>query len=87
MTRRIVGFVCILISILVLPYWIYVPALVIGIVLFPFFWESIALVFLINVIHGGSVEFPAAFTSSLALFVLAVLIIMLPIRKRLRSYV
>ncbi len=87
MIYRIIGLVCILTSILVLPYWIYVPVLFIGIVLFPFFWEGIVLVFLINVIHGGSVEFPAMLTSSLVLFVLVVLIVMLPIRKRLRSYV
>jgi len=86
MTRRIIGLVCIFISILVLPYWIYVPVLFVGIVLFPFFWEGIVFVFLINVIHGGSVEFPANLTSPLALSVLFVLIAMLPIRKRLRSY-
>ena len=87
MIYRIIGLVCILISILVLPYWIYIPVLFVGIVLFPFFWEGIVLAFLINAIHGGNMEFPAILTSSLALFVLVILIVMLPIRKRLRSYV
>lgn len=87
MTRRIIGLVCISVSILVLPYWIYIPALFIGIVVFPFFWEGIILVFFINVIHGNSAEFFAALASPLALLTLVILIVMLPVREHLRSYV
>ena len=87
MTRRIIGSVLILIFIFVMPYWIYIPFLFIGIILFPFFWEGIVFVFLIDVVYGGTVETFANFISPLAVFVLIALIVMLPVRESLRSHV
>lgn len=87
MTRHIFGFVVILVSILVLPYWVYIPFLFIGIILLPFFWEGMLLAFLINMLYSGGVEVFSSLVSPLTLSVLIVLIAMLPIRERLRSYV
>lgn len=79
MTRRILGCVVVLASILVLPYWIYLPALLIAIILFPFFWEGLLLAFLIDIFYGSGI--------AVALYALILLIIFLPIRESLRSYV
>lgn len=87
MTRRVLGSVVALVSILVLPYWIYIPFVFIAIILFPFFWEGILFVFLIDVIHGGGVKILPSFFSPFALSVLIVLIILLPVRENLRFYV
>ncbi|GEM_PF-2523150 len=87
MIRRILGSLVILISILVLPYWVYVTLLFIGAVLFPFFWEGILLAFLISVVHGSEMAILPLLVSPLALSLLVVLILLLPIRESLRSYV
>ena len=87
MIRRVLGSAVILASILVLPYWVYIPLLFIGAILFPFFWEGILLVFLVSVVHGSEMAVLPSLVSPLALSLLIVLILLLPIRESLRSYV
>ena len=87
MIRRVLGSAVILVSILLLPYWVYVPVLFIGVILFPFFWEGILLVFLVSVIHGSEMAILPSLVSPLALSLLIVLILLLPLRESLRSYV
>ncbi|MDO8471252.1 MAG: hypothetical protein Q7S49_01445 [bacterium] len=87
MIRRVLCSVVILASILFLPYWIYVPVLFVGIILFPFFWEGIFLAFLINAIHGSKMEAIPSLISPLPLSILIILIALLYIRERLRFYV
>lgn len=86
MISRILGSVVIFASILVLPYWVYIPVLFFGIILFPFFWEGIPLAFLIDVIHGSGMEVLSALVSPLALSALIALIVLLPIRESLRFH-
>lgn len=76
MTRRIFGSISVLVAILVLPFWIYIPILFVAILVFPFFWEGILFALLIDVIYGGGVK--------TALSALILLIILLPIRENLR---
>lgn len=87
MTRRILWSVIMLISILVLPYWIYIPVLFIGLIFFPFFLEGMLATFLVDVIYGGGMDVFSLLVSPLTLSALVVLIAMLPIRESLRSYV
>ncbi|MEK9171646.1 MAG: hypothetical protein AAB782_00195 [Patescibacteria group bacterium] len=87
MIRRILCSVVILTSILFLPYWVYIPVLFVGIILFPFFWEGIFLAFLIDVIHGSGMKIFPSLISPLALSVFVVLVALLHIRERLRAYV
>ena len=87
MIRRVFGSIVIFVSILFLPYWVYIPALFIGAILFPFFWEGILLAFLVDVLHGGEMKILPSLVSPLALFLLVALILLLPIRENLRSYV
>ena len=87
MTLRFIGYVIVLASILVLPYWIYIPVLLIAMIFFPFFWEGILFAFLIEVIHGSGIEAITSFVSPAALSAVIVLIILLPVRESLRYYV
>ena len=87
MIRRVLVSLVIFASILVLPYWVYVPLLFIGAILFPFFWEGILLVFFVHVVHGSEVTVLPLLVSPLALSLLIVLVLLLPIRESLRSYV
>ena len=84
MTRRVIGSIFVLLSILVLPYWIYIPVLLFSIIFFPFFWEGIIFAFLIDVLYGSGVESLLSFVSPFALSALILIIILLPIRERLR---
>ncbi len=86
MIRRLFGSLIILISILFLPYWVYVPFLFLGIIFFPFFWEGILLALLIDFIHGAGVWGPSLLFTSFGFSALISLIILLPIRERLRTY-
>jgi len=87
MIRRILGSMLVLISILVLPYWIYIPILFIAIIFFPFFWEGIFLAFLIDVIHGSGIGGFSFLISPFAFYALIALILLLLLRERLRPYV
>lgn len=87
MTRRTLGSAIVFVSILVLPYWFYIPALFVAIILFPFFWEGILFVFLINILYGNGTEILPLLTSPLVVSALIVLIVLLPLRERLRFHV
>ncbi len=86
-TRRIFGSIVVLVSILVLPFWIYIPVLFIAIIVFPFFFEGILFALLIDVIYGSGIEAFPSLISPFALSALVLLIILLPIRESLRSHV
>lgn len=85
MTPRLLWSVIIFISILVLPFWIYIPVLFLGVVFVPFFWEGILFAFLINVVHDSGVDIFSLLTSPITLSVLIALIIFLPIRDSIRT--
>ena len=79
MIHRTLGIMAALVSILVLPYWLYLPILLITMILFPFFWEGILFAFLIDTIYGSGI--------TTAVAALIILIALLPFRDRLRTYV
>ena len=86
MTRRVLGSLAVLISILVLPYWIYIPSLFIAVLVFPFFWEGILFALFINIIYGDEAGIMSLLLSPLVLSVLFALIAILLLRKNFRSY-
>lgn len=71
-------------SILFLPWWIYLPLLFIAVALLPMFWEGVFLGFLVDVLYG---DLSLPFVSPVAFVTLVVLILILPLRSRLRAYV
>ena len=84
MTRHIFGSIIIFFLILFSPYWIYVPVLFAAIIIIPFFWEGVLFTLMIETISLGKVEMFTSLFSPLTVTVLSVLIILLPIRERLR---
>jgi hypothetical protein len=65
-------------AILFLPYWLYIPAVALAVVLLPLYWEAVLLGFLIDVLYGSEGSYRGALT---ALVLVALLI---PVRDRLR---
>ena len=87
MTRHVLGFLGVFLSILFLPYWIYIQVLFIAIILVPFFWEGILFALLVNVIFGDQIDILTLPLSPLPVLTLIVLIILLPLREKLRLHV
>lgn len=74
-------------SIILLPYWIYVPALVIAMAAFPLYWEGIVLGILIDVLYGAGIDSFSTFIFSAGFLSLLGLLMLLPLRERIRSHV
>ena len=81
MTTRILSTVVLIIAIVILPYWLYVPAIVAAIIYFRFYWEGLFLGFGIDLLYGaggGILGYPFALSA------LVLILISLPLRERLR---
>ncbi len=87
MNDRLLASVLVIFSIILFPYWIYVPALIIVMVIFPFYWESILLAFLIDVLYGEGINSLSSLIFSSALLAVLGLLMLIPLRERLRSHV
>lgn len=85
MTKRFVLTLLLLLSIIFLPYWLYLPGIFAAVIFLPMYWEGVFLGFLVDILYGEGVSLP--FISPVALAVLVALIILLPMRERLRTYV
>lgn len=86
MNKRIISYFILALAILFLPYWIYLPLLLAVIIIWPFYWEGLIFSLVIDFVYGrGLMLWPPRF--SVTVIVLIILIIMLPIRSRLRIHV
>lgn len=83
---RISSILVVLLSIIFLPYWIYLPLLGAAMIFFPFFWEGIVLALLIDVLYGGGIGSFGELLSPMAFSATFLLIILLPLRERLRVH-
>ena len=86
MSYRPITTILLVVSIFFLPYWFYIPALVVAMAAFPLYWESILLGLLIDVLYGERIDSFSAFLFSAGFLALAGLLILLPLRARLRSH-
>jgi hypothetical protein len=87
MTKRLIATLLVLLAVLTLPYWIYLPLLLAAIIVFPLFWEAIILGFVIDALYGERLYDLPAFLSLYALLSLAAVMLMIPLRHRLRIHV
>lgn len=87
MKKRGVSLLILLLAIIFLPYWVYLPLLLAAIVIFPIFWEGIIFGLLIDVLYGWGVTSWPSLISPAALVALVLVIILLPVRERLRFHV
>ena len=86
MKKRIIGHMAVLVSILLLPYWIYLPVLFMTTIVLNFFWEAIFYALLVITLYGTGVEVSTLY-SPLIIALLVILIVAPRVRDRLRLYV
>ena len=75
----------ILLAVVVLPYWIYIPVLFILFIVFEFYLEGILVAFLIDVLYGAG-ETVGLSSYPFAIGALIFIIILLPLRSKLRLH-
>lgn len=80
---RIIASIFLFLAVLVLPYWLYLPLIVVAIVFFPFFWEAVLLGFIIDTMYSSSSGFLSF--STLAFTAAILVLLMLPVRNRIRT--
>lgn len=74
----------VLMAVIFLPYWIYLPAVFAAMIVFPIFWEGIILAYLIDILYGRGVGSFAELLSPMAFTAAVILIVLIPVRERLR---
>ncbi|MEK7135078.1 MAG: hypothetical protein AAB780_00025 [Patescibacteria group bacterium] len=84
MNIRLGAVLVLLLAIIFLPYWLYLPLLGAAMIAFPFFWEAILLALLVDVLYGGGVGGVAQLLSPMAFVATLLLIVLLPLRERIR---
>lgn len=79
--KRLLATFIIFCGVIFLPYWVYLPAMFLGMIIFPFYWEAILLAFLIEVLYGpGTVRI----FSPIVLSALVLTALLLPVREKMR---
>ena len=81
---RSIAIIIIFLSIILLPYWIYLPLLGAAMIFFPLFWEGIFLALLIDLLYGDGIGRVEHLLSPMAFAATLLLIVLLPIRERIR---
>ncbi len=76
----------VLLAIIFLPYWLYLPLLGAAMIFFPFFWEGIVLALLIDVLYGGGIGRVGELFSPIAFAATLILAALLPLRERIRVH-
>jgi hypothetical protein len=73
-----------LFSIILMPYWVYLPLLLASMILFPLFWEGMVLAFLIDILYGRGIGGLPELISPMAFSAMLILLAVMPLRERLR---
>lgn len=87
MNRRLFTTILLIPAILLLPYWLYVPGLVLAMAAFPLYWESLFLGFLVQALYGERPGTVSEFALSAPVLAALGLLILMPLRRRLRTHV
>jgi hypothetical protein len=84
---RHITFFFIFLLVLIMPWWIYLPALALAVLLLPFFWEGLVLAFIVDVLYGTRLSENFFLMFPIALGTTLLLVIVPFIQKRFRFYV
>lgn len=79
--QRLVATIIIALSVIFLPWWIYLPLLGGGLIYFQFYWEGLILAFIIDALYGTR-----SLQGSMAVYALIILLILVPLRGRIRFH-
>lgn len=86
MNPRIIYSLLIFICLLAFPWWLYVPVIIIGTLIFPFFVEGILFSFIIDAVYHPITESISILNFPLALVVSLLIIFLLPLREHIRIH-
>ena len=86
MNKRNLLTLILFIIIILFPYYIYLPLLTLGIVFIPFYYEAVPLGFLVDALYGPFAHHGLSFSFPVGIFVTVLVLILLPIRERMRFY-
>ncbi|MEK7194569.1 MAG: hypothetical protein AAB660_02690 [Patescibacteria group bacterium] len=81
---RILFTLIVFLALIVTPYWIYFPLILIGIVLFPFYLEAILLGLIVDLVYGGGANSNALFGFPFGIVVAILIFFTAPLREYLR---
>ncbi len=84
MNKRQLVCIGLLVLIVAFPYWIYLPAVILSVLLIPFFVEAIFLGFLIDILYGSQVYSGISFLFPHAFFAGVLILLVVPARQFLR---
>ena len=84
MISRPFTFIMLFVSIIFLPFWIYLPLIFVAIILKEFYWESVVLGFVIDVLYGSGALGMSEFISPIALSYFIIVICVFWIKSGLR---
>ncbi|MBX4199082.1 hypothetical protein KW800_02285 [Candidatus Parcubacteria bacterium] len=81
---RIAFTIVTLIFILIAPYWLYLPLIVVGVILFPLYLESVGLGLAVDVLYGGAGHGDILFGMPFAFLAAVLTLFAVPLREHLR---
>lgn len=84
MNKRLICTIVLVIALMAFPYWIYLPLIFVASIVFPFYWEGIILAFLVDVLYGVQTHSTISFVYPFAIIASIIILVMLPIRERIR---
>ena len=85
MKKRHLATIALVLAVLFLPYWLYVPAVVLAVAFFPLYWEAVLLGFLVDVLYGARADGLFSLLGfRTAFFALLLVGAFIPVRQRLR---
>jgi hypothetical protein len=67
------------------PYWLYLSALVFGIIVFPIFWESIIFSLFVDFFYGSHSHSGSVFAFPFGIVSSALVIALTPLKERIRN--
>lgn len=86
MKNRYIYSILIFITLLAFPWWVYIPVIIIGTFIFPYFIEGIIFSFIIDSVYHPIPLNLSILNFPLALMVTLIIIVLLPLREHVRIY-
>lgn len=84
---RTLSSIILILAVIFLPSYIYIPALALAIILLPFFWEGILIACLIDILYGPNIHTFSSIFSTFAFMATVAIAVIIPIRRRIRTHV
>jgi hypothetical protein len=84
MKERILYNILLVFLIIDAPYWLYLPGIFIGIIIFPLFWESVLLSIFVDFYYGLHTHIGSVFAFPFGIVSALLILGMIPIKARFR---